>query len=93
MSESSSRSEPQATHDREREQIEFTVDTEELLTDEAVLTPRQILKLAGIDPENHFLTEIKGREQISFEGRPDEPIRMHDDMVFVSAKVGPTPVS
>jgi hypothetical protein len=73
--------------------IEFTVDTEELSTTESVLTATRIMVMAGIDPVTHFLTEIEGRQQISFEGRPDEPIPMHEDMVFISAKVGPTPVS
>jgi len=79
-------------HGRDR-QIEFTVDTEELSTSLDVLTPRQIMTLAKIDPDNHYLTEIKGRQQVSFDGKPDEPIPMHNEMVFVSAKVGPTPVS
>lgn len=71
----------------------FTVDGEELSTHEHQLTPRQIMVLAGIEPATHFLTEIRGHEQISFEGKPDEPIRMHNGLVFISSSVGPTPVS
>lgn len=71
----------------------FTVDGEALSTHEHILTPRQIMVLAGIDPATHFITEVRGHEQISFEGKPDEPVRMHNGLVFISSTTGPTPVS
>jgi len=73
--------------------IHFTVDGEPFATKEDDLTPREIMVLAKIDPANHFLTLVKGREQISYEGKNDVEIEMHDHIVFVSAKTGPTPVS
>jgi len=71
----------------------FTVDGDPLSTTEHQLTPQQIMALASIDPSNHFLTLIRGREQESYEGRNDEVIHMHDGLVFISSSTGPTPVS
>lgn len=74
--------------------IDYTVDGEPQQTTERTLTPRQILRDAGIDPETHYLIEIRGHhEHVSYEGRPDEPIHMHPNMRFVSVSTGPTPVS
>jgi hypothetical protein len=74
--------------------IEYTVDGEEFTTDQKEMTPTAIMTLAGIDPANHYLTEIlEDKTQVSLEGKNDVPIPMKDDMVFVSAKTGPTGVS
>jgi hypothetical protein len=79
-------------HEGERT-IHFTVDGETLTTEEEVLTPAEIMQLAKIDPATHFVTEIKGKEQISFEGKPNEEIEMLMNMVFISSSTGPTGVS
>jgi hypothetical protein len=71
----------------------FTVDGEPFSTHEDELTPRQIMTIAKIDPATHFLTQIKGKEQISYEGRTDEEIKLHNEMVFISTTVGSTGVS
>lgn len=73
--------------------IEFTVDGEDLVTTERVLTPVQVMDLAGIDPANHYLSEIRGHDQISFKDDPTVEIHMHEGIKFVSASTGPTPTS
>lgn len=76
--------------------IHYTVDGEPQETTEQELTPRQILQHAGVDPATHYLVEIKSHhEHISYEGRPDVEIPMHEHphMRFVSVCTGPTPVS
>ena len=74
--------------------IDYTVDGEEFTTDQKELTPATIMTLAGIDPDTHYLTEVlKDKSQVSLEGKNDVLIKMKDDMVFVSAKTGPTGVS
>lgn len=73
--------------------LEYTVDDELQTTTEHVLTPAQILRLAGIDPANHYLVQIQGATQKSYQGNPDEPIHMHQHMKFVSVFLGDTPVS
>jgi hypothetical protein len=73
--------------------IDFEVDGEQLDTSERQLTPRQILKLAKIDPATHYLVQIQGRHQIPYNDKPDEPIQMHDGLKFITVSTGPTPVS
>jgi hypothetical protein len=73
--------------------ITFTVDGEPLTTAEELLTPNQILSLAGIDPATTYLVKVEGRHQVSFQGRGDEPIRVHEHERFVSVSTGPTPTS
>jgi hypothetical protein len=73
--------------------ITFTVDGEPVTTTEEQLTPNQVLGLAGIDPATNYLVQVEGRHQVSYQGRGDEPIRVHDNAVFVSVSTGPTPTS
>ncbi len=73
--------------------IDYTVDGESQSTTENILTPAQILKNAGLDPSTHYLVQKEGQHQISYQGKPDEPIHMHEHMVFVSISTAPTPVS
>lgn len=76
---------PQITH--------FEVDGEPFETAEKRLTPNQILGIAGVDPANHYLVELKGRHQTSYKDEPDKPIRVQDGDRFISVATGPTPVS
>jgi hypothetical protein len=71
----------------------YTVDDEPQSTTEHVLTAAQILEKAGIDLATHYLVQIEGNHRISFEGKPDEEIHMHEHMKFISISTGPTPVS
>ncbi len=79
--------------DRTKSVFEYTVDDEPQSTDQHTLTPNQILTRAGIDPATHYLVEIVGNTQRSYQGKPDVPIHMHQHMKFVSVFTGPTPVS
>ncbi len=71
----------------------YTVDDEQQRTTEKELTPTQILQNAGIDSATHYLVEIEGNQRISFQGKPDVEIHMHEHMKFISIAIGPTPVS
>lgn len=73
--------------------ITFTVDGEPVTTSKERLTANQILRLAGIDPTANYLVEVRRREQVSYQGRGDEEIRVHEHEVFVSVSTGPTPTS
>jgi len=75
----------QAAHDAEEaldapadrrpsQPITFTVDGEPAQTTEHQLTPNQILGLAGIDPASHYLVQVMGRHQTSYQGKGEEPI-------------------
>lgn len=74
--------------------FDYTVDGEPQSTSEHQLTPRRILELANLSPENHYLVQvIGGKEKKSYQDSPDTPIHMHEHMVFISIATGPTPVS
>lgn len=73
--------------------IHYTVDGEAQETTSRELTPRQIITNAGLNPEERYLVEVKGRHQESFQNRMDEPIHMHEDQKFVTVFTGPVPVS
>jgi uncharacterized glyoxalase superfamily metalloenzyme YdcJ len=80
-------------HVRPRE-IHYEVDGEKQTTREHKLTPRQIMTNAKIDADTHYLIELRGKkEQHSYKDKPDEPIRMHNNMKFITGSLGPTPVS
>jgi hypothetical protein len=84
---------PAAETGKTGKRIEFTVDGEPVTTTAEILTPDQILRLAGIDPATSYLVKVEGRKQESYQGRGDEPIRVHEHQVFVSVSTGPTPTS
>lgn len=73
--------------------FDFTVDEEHFTTSEHILTPAQILQIAGRDPNTHHLVQLEGNHQHSYENTPNEPIHMHEHMKFISVPSGPTPVS
>jgi len=71
----------------------YTVDGEPQETTAHELTPTQILTQAGIDAASHYLVQIEGANRVSFQGKPNEEIHMHENMKFISVSTGPTPVS
>ena len=82
------------THDHAaKHEIDYTVDDEPQSTASKVLTPRQILTDAGIDPASHYLVQLQRQHQISYKDTPDVEIKLHEHMKFSSISTGPTPVS
>ncbi len=73
--------------------IHYTVDGEEQVSNETDLTPSEILSRAGIDAATHYLVQIQGHHQESYQNRPDEKIHLHNNLTFISVYSGPTPVS
>jgi hypothetical protein len=73
--------------------IKFTVDGEPVETTERELTPAQIMQLAGVEPQTHYLKEIRGQRQISYKDTPNEPIRIRKNQRFITNSLEPTPVS
>lgn len=73
--------------------ITFTVDGEPVETTERELTAVEIMQLASVDPETHYLKEIRGQRQISYKDRPNEPIRIRQNQRFITNSLEPTPVS
>jgi len=73
--------------------IQFKVDGETETTLVPELTPAAILRLASIDPTTHYLVQLDGRHRVSYEGKEDTPIQVHEGATFISVSTGPTPVS
>jgi hypothetical protein len=73
--------------------IHYSVDGELQETTERTLTPRQILIAAGLNPNERYLVEIKGKHQESYKDAMDTPIHMHEGQKFVSVYTGPTQVA
>lgn len=72
----------------------FTIDGEPYSTEKKTVTAGQLLAdFAHLDAASHYLIEVDGRHQESFEGRPGEVIHLHEGHKFISAAAGPTPVS
>ena len=74
-------------------EIHYTVDDESQITTARELTPTQILKLAEIDPNTNYLVQIEGEHQITYQGKPNVELHIHNEMKFISVYTGPTPVS
>lgn len=75
----------------------YSVDGEPETTQEQLLTPNQILELAGITPvKDYYLVKVdkEGGQQVSYKDTPDTPIRMECPAVrYISVFRGETPVS
>lgn len=74
--------------------INYTVDGEPEETTRHKLTAAEIMRLAGVDPEKHYLILLKphGGEE-SFKDRPEASIHMREGMQFITASLCATPVS
>jgi len=72
--------------------FDYSVDGEAQTTTEHELTAGQILKNAGLDPAQRYLIELVGAEQKKYTD-PNTVVHMHEHQKFVSAFIGPVPVS
>jgi hypothetical protein len=84
---------PDAAH-HDDDLIHFHIDEEPYDTKARELTPRQLIaEFAGLDPAAYYLVQLHGHEQASYQDRPDVEIVMEDHDRFITASIGPTPVS
>jgi hypothetical protein len=75
-------------------EIHFFVDGEPHETDKRELTPNEIIKDFGEkDPATHYLVRIEGHHRDSYEGKGNDPIKLHNGERFQIVSTGPTPVS
>jgi hypothetical protein len=74
--------------------IHYTVDGEAQETTKHKLTAEEIMKKAGVDPKTHYLILLKPHGgEVSYKGHPETIIHLHEGMKFITASLGPTPVS
>lgn len=83
--------EAEAHHHHE---IHFTVDGEQYETMKQEMTPDEIIREFGLkDPATNYLAQIEAGQRVSYQGKGNEPIMLHDGMKFQIISIGPTPVS
>jgi hypothetical protein len=62
----------------------YTVDGEKQETDKHELTATEIMKQSQVDPNKNYLVLVEGEHKKSYKDNPDEPIHMHENMVFIT---------
>lgn len=73
--------------------FDISVDGETYAAPAKEMTADDILRLAGIDPSENYLVEKHGREQVSYQGKGSEPIKLHERETFISVPTGDVTVS
>jgi hypothetical protein len=74
--------------------IHFFVDGDEFETTQREWTPNAIIgEFGGRDPATNYLVEIEGSQEISFKGKGETSIKLHERERFQIISTGPTPVS
>lgn len=66
-------------------EIHYTVDGKPQKTAEVELTAAQILRNAGLNPEESYLVEIRGDRRESYHDHPHQAIHLHQDQQFESS--------
>jgi hypothetical protein len=80
--------------DHHSHEIHFKLDGEDFETCKRELTPDQIVSEFGKkDPATHYLVKIEGTHKVSYRGKGDEEIKLHDCDSFQIISIGPMPVS
>ena len=79
--------------DNDPKLITISIDGEDFDVDDRAHTPRELLALAGLDPDTSYLIELRGQQQESFQDRLDETIKLHNKQRFISADTGSAPVA
>lgn len=71
--------------DAHRRPVEFTVDGKPHTVDDPEQTAASLLRLAGFDPANYDLAEVRPGEQPKrFSG--DEPVRVREGEEFITIR-------
>ena len=73
--------------------IDISIDGEMYAAPAKEMTADDILRLAGIDPSENYLVEKHGREQVSYQGKGSELIKLHERETFISVPTGDATVS
>ncbi len=84
----------ETTHHHPPHKLHITIDTIPYEVDYTVATAAQLLVLAGRDPAHYYLVQLVGKkERISYKGKPQERIELHEGSRFVTVYDGEVPVS
>ena len=70
-----------------------SVDGEPVEIPRKDVTPRIILEAAGLDPTTRYLIEKRGHNNVSYKGKTDDDLNVHENQVFLTGRCGPVTVS
>ena len=73
--------------------VDISVDGETYTAPAKEMTADDILRLAGIEPSENYLVEKHGREQVSYQGKGSELVKLHERETFISVPTGDVTVS
>lgn len=73
--------------------VEISIDGETYAAPAKELTADDVLRLAGIDPAENYLVEKHGRQQLSYQGKGSELVKLHERETFISVPTGDATVS
>lgn len=74
-------------------QFEISIDGESYEAPEKDMTANELLALAGLATNEHYLVEIKGKHQEPYDGQGDKTIHLHEGSKFISVFTGATTVA
>lgn len=69
------------------------VDDEPVDVDEFIMTPNEIIKETGKNPEGFYLKQIDGHKEIGYKNDREYQIRIENGLKFITCKLAPTTVS
>lgn len=70
-------------------EVEYSVNDNRQVTTECDLTVTEILETAGYATATHFLKEVRGNAEISYEDDPNVSIRIRNKMKFIACEREP----
>lgn len=67
--------------------FQVSVDGEPVVIPRKDVTPAVILSAAGFQPEDRYLIEIEGQKKTSYRDNPNSEIRVHENQLFITARL------
>lgn len=69
------------------------VDDEPINVDEFIMTPTEIIRETGKNPDGFYLKQINGHKEIGYKNDREHQIRIENGLKFITCKLAPTTVS
>ena len=72
--------------------VTFTIDGIEYATDDRRQTAAELIALAGLDPADHDLAQVRGQGQVEHRYADTDDVQITPGARYISVFTGPTPV-
>lgn len=81
-------------NEKKPKKIEIEIDGEKFTVDDGEMTVTELLELVGLGPAESYLIELKGQSnQQEKHEDPDEVIKLHPNLRFITGDRAPAPVA